>query len=145
MPSDGPVFEQVNLVVSDVAKTVEFYRRLGVTIPDTMPEWQGHHRETHMPGDVDMEIDSAAFAATWDKGWPQGRRGVVLGFRVASRQAVDETYGELTGAGYTGEQAPYDAFWGARYAIVQDPDGNPVGIMSPVDRAQRRPSPPPPS
>lgn len=104
-----------------MAETVEFYRRLGVTIPDTAPEWQGHHRNTRMPGDVDLEIDSAAFAAKWDEGWPQGRRGAVIGFRVASREAVDDTYDDLTGAGYTGEQAPWDAFWGARYAIVQDP------------------------
>lgn len=29
-----------------------------------------------------------------------------------------------------------DAFWGARYAIVQEPDGNDVGLMSPHDPAQ---------
>ena len=48
----------------------------------------------------------------------------------------------LTAAGYAGSQPPYDAFWGARYAIVEDPDGNDVGLMSPID-AQRRfvPSP----
>ena len=50
-----------------------------------------------------------------------------------SRDAVDEIYEDLTAAGYTGEQRPYDAFWGARYAIVNDPDGNSVGIMSPID------------
>jgi hypothetical protein len=32
---------------------------------------------------------------------------------------------------------PYDAFWGARYAIVEDAGGNAVGIMSPVDPARR--------
>ena len=31
--------------------------------------------------------------------------------------------------------APIDAFWGARYAIVDDPDGNHVGIMGPQDRS----------
>jgi hypothetical protein len=39
----------------------------------------------------------------------------------------------LTAAGYAGPQPPYDAFWGARYAIVQDPDDNDVGLMSPID------------
>jgi hypothetical protein len=29
-------------------------------------------------------------------------------------------------------QPPYDAFWGARYAIVEDPDGIAVGLMSPI-------------
>ena len=44
---------------------------------------------------------------------------------------------EVTAAGYAGEQPPYDAFWGARYAVVADPEGNSVGLMSPVDPAMR--------
>jgi len=51
---------------------------------------------------------------------------------------------ELTAAGYRGQQRPYDAFFGARYAVVEDPDGNPVGLMSPVEPA-RRSSPPTPA
>ena len=38
---------------------------------------------------------------------------------------------------YQGQQSPYDAFWGARYAVIEDPDGNAVGIMSPVDPDRR--------
>ena len=49
----------------------------------------------------------------------------------------------LAAAGAAVQQEPYDAFWGARYAVVSDPDGNGVGIMSPVDPAQRRDQPPP--
>ena len=51
----------------------------------------------------------------------------------------------MTEAGYISEQQPYDAFWGARYAVVQDPDGNPVGIMSPIDPDRRSQQSPPPS
>jgi uncharacterized glyoxalase superfamily protein PhnB len=36
-----------------------------------------------------------------------------------------------------------EAFWGACYAIVEDPDGNPVGIMSPADPAFRSEPPAP--
>ena len=61
----------------------------------------------------------------------------VIGFRVSSRERVDELYSQLTADGYAGQQPPYDAFWGARYAIVEDPDGNPVGIMSPSDPDRR--------
>jgi uncharacterized glyoxalase superfamily protein PhnB len=53
--------------------------------------------------------------------------------RVSSRDAVDQLYAAATGAGCGSQQAPYDAFWGARYAIVEDPDGNAVGLMSPID------------
>ena len=46
-------------------------------------------------------------------------------------------YDELTSAGYLGLAAPYDAFWGARYAIVEDPNGIAVGLMSPIDPKHR--------
>ena len=45
----------------------------------------------------------------------------MVGFNVPSREAVDRIYGELTGAGYVAQQPPYDAFWGARYAVVETP------------------------
>ena len=136
--TDKPVLNQVNLVVTDMAATVAFYRRLGLSIPEADADWETRHRTAEMPGDVDLDFDSSEFAREWDEGWSEGNRMGVLGFRVSSREAVDDIYRDLTGAGYNGEQRPYDAFWGARYAIVQDPDGNAVGIMSPVDPSRRR-------
>jgi uncharacterized glyoxalase superfamily protein PhnB len=62
---------------------------------------------------------------------------VVVGFALPSREAVDERYAALTAAGHAGRQPPFDAFWGARYAIVADPDGNHIGLMSPLDPAQK--------
>ena len=40
--------------------------------------------------------------------------GVVIGFALPSREAVDERYAELTSVGYQARQPPFDAFWGAR-------------------------------
>jgi uncharacterized glyoxalase superfamily protein PhnB len=47
-------------------------------------------------------------------------------------------------AGHAAQQEPYDAFWGARYAIVEDPSGNAVGLTSPVDEGRRTRPPDPP-
>lgn len=146
MSDPRPVLDQFNLVVQDMKASVAFYRRLGMEIEDGQPEWDPHHRTVRMPDGVDLDLDSAEFAKVWNRGWPGslGNRMGVLGFRVASRDEVDRLYTELTDAGYLGQQPPYDAFWGARYAVVEDPDGNPVGLMSPVDAALRTPSPSPP-
>ena len=133
--NDNPVLDQLNLVVSDMEATVTFYRRLGLDIPDTDPAFQAHHRSARLPGGVDLDFDSSEFARHWDGGWQDGR--AVIGFRVSTRERVDSLYSQLTALGHVGQQAPYDAFWGARYAIVEDPDGNPVGIMSPVDPDRR--------
>jgi uncharacterized glyoxalase superfamily protein PhnB len=140
---DKVIFNKLNLVVTDMEAAIAFYRRLGLTIPDTAPEWAGQHRSASTSDGIDLDFDSTEFARVWDQGWGESHRMGVIGFGLPSREAVDETYGELTAAGYKSEQPPFDAFWGARYAIVQDPDGNPVGIMSPVDPARRTAAPTP--
>jgi uncharacterized glyoxalase superfamily protein PhnB len=45
---------------------------------------------------------------------------------------VDALHQKLTGAGYASRKAPWDAFWGQRYATVEDPDGNPVDLFCPL-------------
>jgi catechol 2,3-dioxygenase-like lactoylglutathione lyase family enzyme len=143
-----PVLDQINVVVADMSASVDFYRRLGVEVSGDSAgggAWDGHHRTTAQDGDVDFDLDSSAFAAVWSQGWTAGRTGAVIGFRVADRETVDRLYGEMTGAGYRGQQPPYDAFWGARYAVLEDPDGNAVGLMSPSDPARRSAPPDPPA
>lgn len=127
---------QFNLVTKNMAATVAFYQRLGVTIPDTIPEFQDHHRSRVASGGIDLDFDSEAFARHWDGGWAGGMG--VLNFRVETRERVDQIFADLVGAGYRGQQQPCDAFWGPRYAVVEDPDGNAVGIMSPIDPDRRR-------
>lgn len=144
--SQQPVFDQINLVVRDMAAMVEFYERLGVEIAPTIEPWDRHHRSfssTSITEGFDFDLDSAAFATQWDHGWPPDQAGPVLGFRLPSAEAVDETYRDLTSVGYVGQQEPHDAFFGARYAVVTDPDGNAVGLMSPIGRSRSTiPSPP---
>ena len=142
--ADGePVLDQINLVVRDMDAVVEFYEQLGLTSETTGAAWERHHRTLSSPHGLDFDIDSTESAVGWNGGWPLGETGAVIGFRFDSRGAVDEKYGELTAAGYVGQQPPYDAFWGARYAVVADPEGNAVGLMSPMDPAFRAPPPPP--
>lgn len=130
-----PVPNQFNLVVSNMETSIAFYRRLGLVIADTDPNWQDHHRSAELADGVLLDFDSEDFARHWDRGWPGGMG--VLGFTVETREQVDQIYDDLTSAGYRGQQEPYDAFWGARYAVVEDPDGNAVGLMSPVDPDMR--------
>lgn len=141
----GLVLGQINLVTDDMPAMAEFYRRLGVDFPEAgPPEWVAHHRNADLAGDVGLDLDSGAFAETWNAGWTRGRTGPVIGFRLSDREGVDRTYAELVSAGYRGEQEPYDTFWGSRYALVADPDGNSVGLMSPSDPERRTAPPPPP-
>lgn len=139
-----PVLSQLNLAVRDMDAAVAFYRRLGLPVE---AEPGAKHVAVTLASGLLIEWDTTDFIAQWDAGWAGSTGGsTVLGFSLPAPQAVDETYADLTGAGYKGHQQPYDAFWGARYAIVEDPDGNGIGLMSPID-AERKywPPKPPPS
>jgi len=128
----------LNVVVADMAASMEFYRRVGVSIPEGADP-SGPHVQLRMPSGFSLELDTAESAQVWHAGWRADPAGVqvVIGFALASREAVDRRYADLVAAGYVGRQPPFDAFWGARYAIVADPDGNDVGLMSPIDEARR--------
>jgi predicted lactoylglutathione lyase len=126
----------LNLVVSDMSASLEFYRRLGLDVPE---DAAGVHAQVRTMSGFSLELDTSDSARVWHAGWrsdPSSVR-VVIGFGLGSREAVDELYSELTAAGYPGRQPPFDAHWGARYAIVTDPDGNDVGLMSQIDESRR--------
>jgi|HubBroStandDraft_1064217.scaffolds.fasta_scaffold04988_3 catechol 2,3-dioxygenase-like lactoylglutathione lyase family enzyme len=139
MTHPGPRLDQVNLVSGDLEASIAFYRRLGVEIPEDRV-WRtpsGIHHVSAGAAErpaINLDLDSTAFAGIWNSGW-HGRRDlrgrVVVGFELPSRADVDAVWADLTGAGHTGLQEPYDAFWGSRYAVVEDPDGIAVGLMSP--------------
>jgi catechol 2,3-dioxygenase-like lactoylglutathione lyase family enzyme len=138
--------DQVNLVVRDVEASRTFYSRLGLDFgTEHDPVWSAHHVSA-VHGDatpIDVDLDSTSFATMWDEGWPGGT-GALLGFKVDTREEVDALVGALVAEGVRVQQEPYDAFWGARYAVVTDPDGNGVGIMSPVAASYRSEPPTPP-
>lgn len=150
MDRTRPTLNQLNIVSGNVDASIAFYRKLGVEIPDPRI-WRTstgvHHVsaiEAESPEAATLDLDSTAFAQIWNTGWA-GRQDlagrVVVGFSVGSREEVDRLYGEMTAAGHLGLQPPWDAFWGARYAVVEDPDGIAVGLMSPISAKHRAPPP----
>jgi catechol 2,3-dioxygenase-like lactoylglutathione lyase family enzyme len=138
MSESVPDLHMLNLVVADMAASLDFYRRLGIAMPEGQ-DASAAHVQLRMPGGFSLELDTAESARLWHAGWRADPAGVnvVIGFSLPTREAVDERYAELTSAQYAGRQPPFDAFWGARWAIVADPDGNEIGLMSPIDESRR--------
>lgn len=145
-----PRLDQINLVCGDVEASIAFYRRLGVEISEDRiwrtPTGAHHVGAAEQPVDdtIAFDLDSTAFAQCWNTGWkgrPDLKGRVVIGFGVPTREDVDRIFRDMTGAGYRGLQEPHDAFWGARYAIIEDPDGIAVGVMSPVSPDRNAPPP----
>lgn len=140
------LLDQVNIVATDLDATAAFYRMLGVDLgePARTADGRAFHVNSGAGSGAALEADSADFARVWNRGWadqPQLAGRVVIGLRLADRAEVDRLAGEAVRAGRRLLQPPHDAFWGSRYAIVEDPDGIAVGLMSPADGAHRSPPP----
>ena len=127
----GVRLEVIGIVVADMAASLAFYRRLGLDIPvgaDTEP-----HVEAALPGGLRLVWDTVETIRSFDPEWtaPNGGPRMALAFHGDSPDEVDQTYIDLVKAGYEGHKEPWDAFWGMRYAVVHDPDGNSVDLFSP--------------
>jgi uncharacterized glyoxalase superfamily protein PhnB len=125
-----PAFDMVGVVVADMAAALAFYRTLGLEIPagaDSEP-----HVEVALPGGLRLAFDAVDTVRSFDPQWspPAGGSRVSLAFRCTNAKEVDHWYAELTGAGYHGHLPPWDAFWGQRYAVLHDPDGNGVDLFA---------------
>ena len=133
-----PRFCSINLVVHDVEAATAFLEALGVEVIGSMPEWAPHHRTFGGDApDVDADLDSAAFAGWWGGTPADFAPGVVVNFRTDSADEVDELHARALELGATSLKAPWDAFWGARYAVVQGPGPICVGFMNEPDDSRR--------
>lgn len=122
---------QLNVIVADMARAVDFYRALGLEVPFEPGDF---HVGITLPGGMRIDLDTADFARQWDARFGGTTGGsTVLFFSQPTGEAVDAAYERALAAGGTAHQPPYDAFFGARFAIVDDPDGTPIGFMGPRD------------
>jgi catechol 2,3-dioxygenase-like lactoylglutathione lyase family enzyme len=119
----------VGIVVADMARALAFYRLLGLPVPPAADDEP--HVEVPLPGGLRLAFDTEATIASFHPAWKAGTGGrVSLAFALPDAAAVDAAYEEIVGAGYHGELAPFDAFWGMRYATVHDPDGTSVDLFA---------------
>jgi catechol 2,3-dioxygenase-like lactoylglutathione lyase family enzyme len=135
-----PAFSTLSIVARDPQASIAFYQLLGVELDDHSGDGGGDIVHVTVRGQkpADLDIDSHPLGEIYNAGVRSGAsRGLIVGFSVDSRDEVDRIHAAVVAAGHESRQVPYDAFWGARYAIVADPDGNDVGIMSPMDDTMR--------
>ena len=127
-----PILSSIYLFVRDLEASMAFYRRLGFEMEFT---GDGFAR-ARTAGGAGLEFGTAEITRRYDPHWqePSGASLNTLNFDLASSSDVDAMYHDLTSAGYHGHLAPMDAFWGARFAIVDDPDGNVIGLHGPRER-----------
>jgi predicted lactoylglutathione lyase len=114
------------LVVEDIPRSLNFYRQLGLDIPSSADEEP--HVAVDLPGGLKLVWDTVDTIRSFDPDWspPGGGHRVAIAFACDDPAEVDSIYQKVGELGYRQYKEPWDAFWGQRYAIVIDPDGNHV-------------------
>ena len=123
------MLDAIGIISGDVPRSLEFYKLLGL---DLKKGGDHDHYEAPTPSGVRVMLDSVALIQQFDPDYRKPDRGgtVVMCFKQPSPAAVDALYASITGAGFTGKKAPWDAVWGQRYACVLDPDGNQIDLFA---------------
>jgi uncharacterized glyoxalase superfamily protein PhnB len=123
-----PQLNATGIVTSDMARSIAFYRLLGLDVPETPDEG---HVEASMPSGFRLMFDSEEVIKSFRPDWDRATGNQLsLAFECSSPAEVDETYARVVAAGFEGEKEPWDAFWGQRYAQLADPDGVPVDLFA---------------
>jgi catechol 2,3-dioxygenase-like lactoylglutathione lyase family enzyme len=108
---------QVTVPSSDVARSIDYYRRLGlVLIVESLP----HYARFECPeGDATFSIEK--------KNHDSSRTGIVVYFEC---EDVDATVAALKQRGVGIEAEPKDQSWLWREAYLRDPDGNALCLFT---------------
>jgi len=124
-----PQLSALGIVTADMAESVRFYRLLGFEIPDPSPD----HLDTTLPNGVRLMFDTEGVIGSFDPEWRRANGNQLsLAFECGGPAEVDEIYHRVVAAGFTSRKEPWDAFWGQRYAQLEDPDGVPVDLFAPL-------------
>lgn len=123
----------VGVFVQDLRASLNFYRRLGLAIPESAGG--SFDYRLRLPSGQVFFWETYEAVRAFDPAWrpATGSRRVVLEFGFATPGALDAKYAELTAAGHEGRLEPF-TFTGStvRYALINDPDGNEIGLRYPL-------------
>ena len=123
-----PQLNAIGIIASDMARSIAFYRLLGIDVPETPGEG---HVQTVLPNGVSFMLDTEETIKSFNPEWTRETGNqLAIAFECDSPAEVDELYARVVAAGFDGEKEPWDAFWGQRYAQLVDPDGVPVDLFA---------------
>lgn len=119
--------DMIGIVTKDMEQATLFYETLGFSVignPTT------DYLELDNQG-VRISLNSSKMIASI-YGYEPATTGdtLELAFLCDSIEEVDETHRKMTDTGYEIFKAPWNAFWGQRYLIIKDIDGNFLSIFA---------------
>ena len=120
----------VGLGVQNMGRSLEFYRRLGLALPEGGEEQQ--HIEVKMGGELVFFLDTREINSDNPELAGALSKGVILEFYLKEQAAVDAKYKELIDSGYQSYHTPFITPFGVYFALINDPDGNTILLSGDV-------------
>jgi catechol 2,3-dioxygenase-like lactoylglutathione lyase family enzyme len=116
-----PQLDAFGIVVSDMARSLAFYGKLGLRFPEGV-ENEGHV-EAEPSGGVRYMLDTEDVIRSFDSEWQRPTGGHAAGgsFRCDSPEEVDRVYRELLDAGGSARQGPVGCLLGSALRAGQGP------------------------
>ncbi len=122
-------FDSVTLEVHDLARSLAFYRLLGLSVPEQLCTSRYACTSIADGGRLEWVLDQRSSTSRRRAG--TGGDGVEPVIRCSSPAEVDAIVLAVAATGHRIEAAPADAAWGARSARIVDPDGYVVRVFAP--------------
>jgi uncharacterized glyoxalase superfamily protein PhnB len=123
--------DAVTVTSGNFARTAEFYTLLGFDFPQ-FEAGAKHLEPVTKPGEVRLMIDERGLMKSITGRDPVPPTHSSFAIKCDSPAGVDQAVANIESAGFSVVKAPWDAFWGQRYAIVADPDGYMVDVFAPL-------------
>lgn len=121
--------DAVGVSSTDLRKTAAFYGLLGFQFPEFGDDEE--HLEPLTPdGSARLMIDKASLLEGILGQAPQPGNHSSFAIQYDTPGEVDAVAAVVRAAGHAVPKEPWDAPWGQRYAIVEDPDGYKVDLYA---------------
>ncbi len=119
--------DMIGIITKDMAKAIQFYETLGFAVSS---EASDDYVELKHEG-IRLSLNSVNMLSSI-YGYEPKTVGdkIELAFLCDTVKDVDALYDKMTTSGYVGFKAPWDAFWGQRYAIIKDTDGHLLSLFA---------------
>ncbi|ANZ95342.1 glyoxalase [Brochothrix thermosphacta] len=123
--------DMVGIIVKDMKASLAFYRALGFSFPDNA------EKEAYVEVDqggvrLSFNTEEMVTPLFGELEKPKGQR-IELAFLCENVQELDRLYDNVIAKGYQGVREPWDAFWGQRYCILENVDGNLISLFVPLE------------
>lgn len=119
----------IGVTSTNIPKTVEFYTLLGFEFKDFKPDDE-HVEPITPPGSARLMIDATRIVKDIIGEDPKPGNISAFALQYDSVDELNTVATRISEAGFTVFKEPWDAFWGQRYAVVQDPDGFKVDLYA---------------